>query len=436
MSSITSVGPRTLADVIPGGLVRDVALVAGGAILVGLSALVVIPLPFTPIPLSLQTLAVLLVGSALGSVRGLISMALYLVVGMAGFGWFAQGRSGWEFASFGYILGFLLAAALVGKLAERGARPQSPLKTAGAMALGNLAIYAVGVPWLMAYAKISLLQALALGVLPFLIGDAIKIIVAAGLLPATWKLVNPAAMTRFSAEIIDGGGGGHAVVVPAEIAAELSKKRARVLALVNGTEYHSRIARYGGKSYLGLRKDLLRSIGADTGDVVEVELTEEPEPESEPDAGADRTGGADGRPGRRSGRASGLRRPAAESPAGVRPLDRRGGEVRDPRSRTCSEDRGRLVGRADAEQRSISPAGGPAARSRPPRSAQDGSSTGRRPSPGPVRPKVIAWISGWMSVEACGPTRWAPSSRPSPGSASTLTKWLMSSMAQPYATDP
>ncbi|HEY5848366.1 MAG TPA: YdeI/OmpD-associated family protein [Microlunatus sp.] len=89
-------------------------------------------------------------------------------------------------------------------------------------------------------------------------------------------------MTQFSAEIIDGGGGGHAVGVPAEIAAGLSKPRARVLALVNGTEYHSRIARYGGKSYLGLRKDLLRSIRADTGDVVEVELTEEPEPESEP----------------------------------------------------------------------------------------------------------------------------------------------------------
>ncbi len=189
MSSITSVGPRTLADAIPGGLVRDVALVAGGAVLVGISALVVIPLPFTPVPLSLQTLAVLLVGSALGSIRGLASMALYLVIGIAGFGWFAQGRSGWEFASFGYILGFLAAAVLVGKLAERGA-DRSPLRTAGAMVLGNLAIYAVGVPWLMAYAKVSLLQALALGVLPFLIGDAIKIAIAAGLLPATWKLVN------------------------------------------------------------------------------------------------------------------------------------------------------------------------------------------------------------------------------------------------------
>jgi biotin transport system substrate-specific component len=189
MSSITSVGPRTLADAIPGGLVRDVALVAGGAVVVGLSAQVFVPLPFTPIPLSLQTLAVLLVGSALGSVRGLASMVLYLMIGIAGFGWFAQGRSGWEFASFGYILGFLAAAVVVGKLAEQGA-DRRPLRTVGAMVLGNLAIYAIGVPWLMVYAKLSLLPALVAGVLPFLIGDAIKIIVAAGLLPATWKLVN------------------------------------------------------------------------------------------------------------------------------------------------------------------------------------------------------------------------------------------------------
>jgi biotin transport system substrate-specific component len=189
MSSITSVGPRTLADAIPGGLVRDVALVAGGAVVVGLSAQVFVPLPFTPIPLSLQTLAVLLVGSALGSVRGLASMVLYLMIGIAGFGWFAQGRSGWEFASFGYILGFLAAAVVVGKLAEQGA-DRSPLRTVGAMVLGNLAIYAIGVPWLMVYANLSLLPALVAGVLPFLIGDAIKIIAAAGLLPATWKLVN------------------------------------------------------------------------------------------------------------------------------------------------------------------------------------------------------------------------------------------------------
>ena len=181
MSSITSVGPRTLADVIPGGLVRDVALVAGGAILVGLSALVVIPLPFTPIPLSLQTLAVLLVGSALGSVRGLISMALYLVVGMAGFGWFAQGRSGWEFASFGYVVGFVFAGALVGALAGHGGRPHAAADRGhdGAGQPGHLRrrrAVADG-----ARPACRCRKALAVGVLPFLIGDALKIIVAAGL---------------------------------------------------------------------------------------------------------------------------------------------------------------------------------------------------------------------------------------------------------------
>lgn len=98
---------------------------------------------------------------------------------------------------------------------------------------------------------------------------------------------------KFSGEILDGGGGGHAVMLPREVAAGLSEKRSRVLALVDGAEYHSRIAVYGGKSYLGLRKDLLRSIGKDTGDTVDVELTEEaapaPEPQPEPSEPAELT---------------------------------------------------------------------------------------------------------------------------------------------------
>ena len=188
MSSITSVSPRTLADVIPGGIARSVALVVGGAAFVGLTAQVFVPLPFSPVPLSLQTFSVLLVGAVLGSRRGVASMALYLLAGVAGVPWFSQHQSGWAFASFGYVVGFVLAAWLVGRLAERGA-DRTVASTAGLMVLGNLAIYACGVSGLMVVTGMGLVAALLAGVVPFLIGDAIKVDLAAGLLPATWKLV-------------------------------------------------------------------------------------------------------------------------------------------------------------------------------------------------------------------------------------------------------
>lgn len=187
MSSI-SVSPRTLADVIPGGLARSVALVAGGAAFVGLTAQIAIPLPFTPVPLSLQTFSVLLVGAVLGSRRGVASMALYLLAGVAGVPWFSAHHSGWSFPSFGYVVGFVLAAWIVGRLAERGA-DRHVLRTAGVMVLGNVAIYAFGVSGLVLSTGMSLGKAVLLGVVPFLVGDAIKLVVAAGLLPAAWKLV-------------------------------------------------------------------------------------------------------------------------------------------------------------------------------------------------------------------------------------------------------
>ena len=189
MSSVTSVSPRTLGDVIPGGLVRSIALVIGGAVFVGLTAQVAIPLPFTPVPLTLQTFSVLLVGAALGSVRGACSMILYLLAGVAGVPWFANQQSGWAFASFGYIVGFIAAAWLVGRLAERGA-DRRVVPTIGMMALGNVVIYVFGVAGLMLLADLPLSTALAKGVAPFLIGDVIKILLAAGLLPGTWKLIN------------------------------------------------------------------------------------------------------------------------------------------------------------------------------------------------------------------------------------------------------
>ena len=186
--SLVSASPRTLGDVIPGGLVRNVALVIGGTLFVALSALVQIPLPFTPVPLSLQTFAVLLTGAALGSRRGAASMALYLLAGAAGVPWFAQHHSGWAFASFGYVVGFVAAGWLAGRLAEAGADRSVP-KSAGLMILGNVVIYAFGVAGLMAFTGMGIGTALAKGVAPFLIGDLIKIAVAAALLPAAWKLV-------------------------------------------------------------------------------------------------------------------------------------------------------------------------------------------------------------------------------------------------------
>jgi biotin transport system substrate-specific component len=186
--SMNTASSRVLADVVPGGAVRDAALVTAGAGLVGVLAQIAIPLPFTPVPLTMQTFGVLLVCASLGSARGLISMMLYAVMGIAGVPWFAEGGSGFGGASFGYVLGFILAAAVVGRLAERGAT-QSPVHTAGVMVLGNLAIYAVGVPWLMATAHLGLATALTLGVVPFLVGDLIKVLACSGVFPGSWHLV-------------------------------------------------------------------------------------------------------------------------------------------------------------------------------------------------------------------------------------------------------
>ncbi|WP_216215506.1 biotin transporter BioY [Amycolatopsis aidingensis] len=189
MSSLSLAGRRpVLADLVPGALARDLALVAGGAVVTGLAAQVVLPVPGSPVPMTGQTFAALLTGAALGWQRGAAAMLLYLLAGAAGVPWFQNASSGLFGASAGYIIGFVFAGALVGALAARGG-DRTPLRTAGTMVLGNLAIYAVGVPWLMASASLGLADGLAMGVVPFLIGDAVKIVLAAGLLPGTWKLV-------------------------------------------------------------------------------------------------------------------------------------------------------------------------------------------------------------------------------------------------------
>lgn len=100
--------------------------------------------------------------------------------------WFADGKAGTGLVSFGYVLGMLLASAVVGALARRGA-DRSPLRMAGTMVLGEAVIYAVGVPYLALAAHLSASEAIAAGLTPFLIGDALKAALAMGALPTAWK---------------------------------------------------------------------------------------------------------------------------------------------------------------------------------------------------------------------------------------------------------
>jgi len=178
---------------------RDAALVVAGALFIALTALVSIPVPGSPVPVTGQTFGVLLVGGALGFRRGGLAALLYVVLGFflpvyadhkTGIAIIAsvdQGRIVLG-ATGGYLVGFILAASVVGRLAELG-WDRHPLGAFAAMFIGNLAIYAVGIPWLMAATGQDLAWAIDKGLVPFLIGDAIKLVLAAGLFPAAWWVV-------------------------------------------------------------------------------------------------------------------------------------------------------------------------------------------------------------------------------------------------------
>jgi len=177
---------RTAFDVI--------SIVAGSLIVAGL-AQVSITLHFTPVPITGQTLGVLLVGGALGALRGGASLGLYLIEGGAGLHFFAQGHHGWSIltvsklgASGGYLVGFVIAAAVVGFLAERG-WDRSLGSSIGAMLIGEVIIYGAGLPWLAASLHIGANKAYEFGLYPFVIGDAIKLAIAAAVLPTAWQFV-------------------------------------------------------------------------------------------------------------------------------------------------------------------------------------------------------------------------------------------------------
>jgi biotin transport system substrate-specific component len=187
--------PSVLADLLPArtkaaAYARDAVLVLGGAGAVGASAQVAITIPqISPVPFVLTTFTVLLLGAAYGPLRAGLTLALYLAAGAAGVPWFTEGTSGFAMPTFGYILGFLAASIAVGFLAKRGG-DRTILKTVGLMVVGNVLMYAFGVPYLAFALDMSAGDAIAAGMTPFLAGDAVKLVVAALLLPGTWALVN------------------------------------------------------------------------------------------------------------------------------------------------------------------------------------------------------------------------------------------------------
>lgn len=190
MSNTTALPARdrhVLADLLPGTIARDTILVICGASFVGLLAQFTLHLSFTPVPVTGQTLGVLLVATTLGARRATSAMITYAVFGLMGVPWFANHQSGYVGASFGYVIGFVLCAALCGSLAETGGDRSIP-KSAATMIAGEVAIYVTGVAWLGAYLHVSAGRAIALGFTPFLVGDLIKGAGAALLMPAAWKL--------------------------------------------------------------------------------------------------------------------------------------------------------------------------------------------------------------------------------------------------------
>ncbi len=195
--SISTPAPRVLVETFSLSAVKNAAAVLTGTAFIAGMAQVSIPLPFTPVPLTGQTLAVLLTASALGTWRSISSTAIYLALAVAGLpvlspqadGSHVVGTQVFQMASFGYVIGFIFASYIVGKMAERGFT-KTIVSTSAAMIVGNIAIYSFGLLNLKNITGADWTQVIAWGLTPFVIGDMIKIVIAANLLPATWKIVN------------------------------------------------------------------------------------------------------------------------------------------------------------------------------------------------------------------------------------------------------
>lgn len=185
---------RHLVPVRSVALRRTVQIVLGVAIL---AALAQVRIQIGPVPITGQTLGVLLIGGAYGATLGVTTVLAYLLAGGLGLAIFSGGTAGWAVLSgptAGYLLAFPFAAALVGALATRG-WDRRPWATAAAMTLGTLVIYGLGLAWLSRFAP-DFATTLAWGLWPFVPGDVLKIVLAAGLLPGAWHLLGRADPRR------------------------------------------------------------------------------------------------------------------------------------------------------------------------------------------------------------------------------------------------
>lgn len=190
----TTIPSRVITGaVLPRHQVTTVVLIISFALLTAAAAQIRIPLPFTPVPMTGQTFAVLLSGAALGSFAGSASQILYLALGMF-FPFYAGGASGWTYATGatgGFLIGFVAAAWVVGVLAERQ-QDRSFITAIPAFLTGTVVIYLFGVPWLANTLNVSWISAVELGAAPFVVGDLAKAAAAGALLPIAWKLVGSA----------------------------------------------------------------------------------------------------------------------------------------------------------------------------------------------------------------------------------------------------
>jgi biotin transport system substrate-specific component len=178
---------------------RSIALIVAFSLLTALSAQVVIPLPWTPVPITGQTFAVLLTGALLGSRLGALAMLAYLIEGASGLPFFRSGQGGLHYLllspTAGYLFSYPLASFLTGWLAERG-WDKKYLTAAAAMGLGSLVILLCGWSWLAAVYAPTTLDAWSVGVAPFLLGDVIKIALAAAVLPTGWAILRRTGSRR------------------------------------------------------------------------------------------------------------------------------------------------------------------------------------------------------------------------------------------------